>query len=363
MQQYIGLGLMSGTSRDGLDMALCRLTEERGHWQYEILAAETVAYDPQRQEQLEGAMALGASALYALDVSLGHWMGLQAADFLKRNNLKADFVASHGHTVHHQPHLGYTCQIGCGHSLHAAVELPVIADFRQLDVSLGGQGAPLVPVGDRLLFGQYDYCLNLGGFANISYEHDKGRHAFDIVPVGQVLNRLAAQEGLIYDDGGRLAASGVVLPAFAERLKAIPYLIKSGPKSLGEEDVLNAYLPLIEKDEATADLLHTYCVFAAGEIARAIMQKKSDDKDSEISVLVTGGGAWNSFLVERIRYVCGNKVALSVPDAELVNFKEAVVFALLGALRLRGQNNTLKSVTGAVRDSCGGVIFGEMPGV
>ena len=358
MQEYIGLGLMSGTSRDGLDMAACRFREEQGRWQYEILAADTVPYDAERQQQLAGAMDLKASALRELDVTFGAWMGTAAAAFIRKHQLRVDYVASHGHTVYHQPAKGFTQQIGCGHSLFAVLGLPVIADFRQLDVRLGGQGAPLVPIGDRLLFADYDACLNLGGFANISFEQDGERIAFDIVPVGQVLNRLAAREGMVYDVDGALAASGSLIPAFAERLRAIPYLRREGPKSLGEEDVLQSYLPLLD-GSATADLLHTYVDFVAEEIAVVITKRLEKNGNREIMVLATGGGAWNSFLIEKIGYYCGRNAGLVLPEAELVNFKEAVVFALLGALRLSGQTNTLKSVTGASRDSSGGVIYGD----
>lgn len=354
---------MSGTSRDGLDLAACLLRHEQGSWTYDLLAAESIAYDQVWQERLGHAMQLPATDLLALDVDLGRWMGQQANQFIVKHELKPDVLCSHGHTVHHQPECGFTHQIGNPHLLHAATGIPVVADFRQADIALGGQGAPLVPVGDQLLFADYEVCLNLGGIANLSLAHQGQRLAFDIAPANLVLNSLAQREGLPYDEGGRLAFAGRHNKALAAALDALPYYGLTGPRSIGEELVKATYLPLLAQFEApTTDLLHTYGCHVARQIARAIQQASPALAATGYTLLLTGGGALNAFLVEKIGYYCGSEVSVRVPEQQVIEFKEAIVFALLGVLRLRGETNTLASVTGASEDSCGGVLVGTDSG-
>lgn len=358
------LGLMSGTSLDGLDLALCDIEADRGR----ILVAETVPYNAEWRERL--ASLEGASALEYVkaDVELGHYYGRMASAFLRRNGVNADAIASHGHTIFHQPDKGLTAQIGAGDAIAAETGLPVVSNFRTLDVALGGQGAPLVPVGDELLFGEYDACLNLGGIANISYrlksEDGKqkagNRVAFDICPCNMPMNRLAAMLGYPYDKGGINARGGQVHTCLLHELDALDYYSVVGPKSLGKEWFVDQFWPVVKRFvgvvpslSAVRDALATVTAHIAMQIGRVLEARQTG------TLLVTGGGAWNSYLIEQI----GNyrpSTAITVPDALTVNYKEALVFALLGYLRLAGKVNTLASVTGAKCDSVGGNIAGKL---
>lgn len=349
---FHALGLMSGTSLDGTDLAYCCFEETATGWSYKLLAAACVDWSRAWKTELSQAHTLPAEALAALDVRLGTEFGRLAAEFIAAQQLpQPDFVASHGQTVFHQPELGFTTQIGSGAALAAASKLPVICDFRTADVALGGQGAPLVPIGDQLLFGSYTACLNLGGFGNISYEQDGERLAFDTGPANIVLNPIAQQLGHSYDKGGALAASGNVLPELLEKLNALPYYAQLPPKSLGREWIEAAVNPLLPASAAPVDLLRTLVEHIALQIGRVAPQHGN--------MLVTGGGARNTFLIERLQAHCA--CAVHVPDGQLVDYKEAIVFGLLGVLRQLGRANTLASVTGATANACGGAVFLPAP--
>jgi anhydro-N-acetylmuramic acid kinase len=346
------LGMMSGTSLDGLDLALCRFEFDGQRWSHSIVAAETVAYSESEKQDFRDAAFLGGAELIRFDAECGRTMGLRARAFLERQSVRPDFIASHGHTLFHQPHNGFTFQAGSGAHLAAAAGLPVVCDFRSLDVALGGQGAPLVPVGDRLLFGAYDFCLNLGGIANISYELGPDRLAFDICPVNMALNHLAGKLGMEYDRNGEAAGRGLINARLLEQLNGIPFYSLDPPKSLGREWFDLQFLPLIhQSDLQPEDLLATCSEHIAVQIARVMTGWNG-------SVLVTGGGAWNAFLIGRLRKHLGAEII--VPDALTVNFKEALVFAFLGLLRWNSLANTLESVTGASASTSSGVIW--MPG-
>ena len=345
------LGMMSGTSLDGVDMALCEFAD--GGSEYKVLATRAVPYSDGWRRRL-GSL-VGASALeYALaDMELGRLFGKLASDFLHDTGLKADAVASHGHTVFHQPAAGLTTQIGDADAIAAATGLPVVWRFRQLDVALGGQGAPLVPMGDRLLFGRYDARLNLGGIANISY----GSTGFDVCPCNQVFNRLAERLGKPYDDDGGLARRGRIDASLLARLEALGYYRLQPPKSLGREWVDAEVWPLFEDSPLpVGDLLATAVRHVVLRVADAC---HAAAPPAVAKLLVTGGGARNGFLVESLRAALP-QAEVVVPDAQTLDFKEAIVFALLGYLRLSGQVNTLRSVTGARRDSIGGNISGVL---
>lgn len=346
---YRMIGLMSGTSLDGVDIAACTFRFYDARWTYHMDVAETVPYPEEWLLQLRRAPDLSAREFARLHAALGNWYGEQVRRFLDRNRLEADYVASHGHTVFHQPSGGYTTQIGCGAHLAAQSGLPVICDFRSADVALGGQGAPLVPLGDRILFGAFDFCLNLGGIANISWEIGPDRLAFDICPVNMVLNDLASQAGAAYDRNGEIARSGELLPDLLTQLNGLDYYRQPPPKSLGAEWVEKEFRPLLRQSAgSTRDLLATCTEHAAVQIGAALQGWKG-------SLLVTGGGTWNSYLVERIRAHVQAEVV--IPDPLTVNFKEALVFAFLGVRFLRREINALASVTGAVRDSVGGCLY------
>lgn len=344
---------MSGTSLDGVDLALCDLDCDG----YQVVAAETVPYTAEWRQRLSSLENASAYEYALANVELGHYMGRTIASFLKRNNLTADAVASHGHTIFHQPHLGLTTQIGDGDAIAAETGLPVVSNFRTLDVALGGQGAPLVPIGDELLFGQYDACLNLGGIANISYRDGGCRVAYDICPCNMALNTLAGRLGLEYDPDGSNARRGHLCDALLFRLNALSYYCQQPPKSLGKEWYVGEFNPIIEaSDMPVDDLLCTVTHHIAGQIARVLQGQGIG------TLLVTGGGAFNSYLIDCLREMAP-QTQINVPDALTVNYKEAIIFALLGYLRITGNVNTLASVTGAKCDSIGGVLSGIIPGV
>ena len=357
---YTILGTMSGTSLDGLDLACCHFRLQEETWEYTILAAETIPYSDEWQQRLADLMQADALTFIKTDRELGKWMGEQARTFMNRHQLHPQAIASHGHTIFHKPEEGYTVQIGQGFSMMVAAGTPVINDFRSLDVALGGHGAPLVPVGDELLFRKYTYCLNLGGIANISAPGEKGRIAYDICPANGVLNFLAKQLGVPYDDKGAFAASGKVDTQLLATLNSLSYYQQAGPKSLGYEWVQAEVLPLLARtNAAVADMLATFCEHMGQQIAASVgqLQEKAGRKAQE-RLLVTGGGAFNVHLISLLQqHLSPLGVAVVVPDEQTISFKEALIFAFLGALRLRGEPNCLRSVTGAALDNCGGVIF------
>ena len=343
------LGIMSGTSLDGLDIAYCDISDNS----FELIAAATYPYSDEwanRLSTLEHANALD----YALaNVELGHYIGQQINRFRKEHPGHVDAVACHGHTIFHQPHRHLTTQIGDGDAIAAETYLPVVFNFRNLDVALGGQGAPLVPIGDRLLFGQYAACLNLGGIANISYETANNlREAYDICPCNMVLNHLARRKKKPYDDNGLMARKGSVLKPLLSKLDTLDYYHQPIPKSLGKEWFVANILPLINNDEYnTYDLLSTFVEHIAHQVAGAVKGRGID------TMLVTGGGAKNKFLIARLQAQIP-ACHITVPAESIIDYKEAIIFALLGYLRLTRRNNCLSSVTGAQQDNCGGDIAG-----
>jgi anhydro-N-acetylmuramic acid kinase len=353
-ERHAVIGVMSGTSLDGLDIAFCMFNKKHGGWQYRIIYAETVPYTSEWKMRLAGVENLKAIDLALTDIEYGHLIGVLVRSFIRRHNISPDFIASHGHTIYHQPYRRMTLQIGHGAAIAAETGLDVVCDFRTSDVAVGGQGAPLVPVGDRLLFGQFTYCLNLGGFANISYEKHGRRIAFDVCPVNIALNRLAAKAGLEFDEGGALAAQGKLKAGLLHELDGLPYYSAPPPKSLGKEWVLSEFLPLLNSCRIPLkDKMHTLSRHIAGQIAAAC------DGSRKGSILVTGGGAYNHFLVDLIRMKTLHD--LIIPDDPAISFKEALIFAFLGVLRIEGEPNTLRSVTGARRNTIGGAIYAGTP--
>ncbi len=351
MTSYRVVGLMSGTSLDGLDIAFCEFQRAGGRWKFSIRAGETVEYDSEMAAMLVAAHGLSGEKLMEQHTAYGRWMGEQVKRFLSDRGLTADFVASHGHTVFHQPVRGFTFQLGLGSALAAVSQLPVVSDFRTKDVALGGQGAPLVPIGDRGLFGEFDYCLNLGGIANISFEEENRRIAYDISPCNLLLNALAVREGLPYDDRGKLAAEGRVIEPLLQELNNVAYYRKSHPKSLGREDIEHDFLGLLQRTEPTRDLLRTVVEHIAWQIG---VSTDRPWRTSESRMLITGGGAYHDFLVQRIRHHAAMRVEVGGDD--LIRFKEALIFAFLGVLRWCEEPNVLASVTGAPYDHCAGSV-------
>lgn len=349
-REYHVIGLMSGTSLDGLDIAYCRFVMVNGGWSFEIEKAVTIDYNSSWRGQLAGADALSGNDLWRLHVQLGHYFGKQVKEFIFQNNIHVDFVCSSGHTVFHRPELGYTAQIGDGSAIAAECGVNTVCDFRSMDVAFGGQGAPLVPIGDKLLFSNYAYCLNIGGISNISFDHDGHRIAWDVSPANMLLNHYASEMNLLFDENGSIAESGTVHPTLLEQLNGVEYYHTEYPKSLGKEYVFNYFVPLIDRfDISIADKLATLCEHISMEVARATFSNKPQ------KILVTGGGAMNHFLISRIKAHSVHEIV--VPDMKLINFKEALIFAFLGVLRIEKTCNSLKEVTGATQNSIGGAVY------
>ncbi len=356
---YKVIGLMSGSSLDGLDIAHVQLEEVRGQWSYQLLHTACKPYNDEWLSLLQQAANLSVSAFLKLNTRYGRYLGEQINDFIAENAIQhqVHFIVSHGHTVFHEPGSQTTFQLGDGASIAAVSGLPVISDLRALDVALGGQGAPIVPIGDKLLFGNYDYLLNLGGIANMTVYENGCPIAYDICPANQVLNRLAEREGLAMDEGGAIAATGGLLLDVLDGLEANSYYKLPSPKSLSNEDAIGMAFPaLSESSHSTADLLHTVTVHIARQIAAEVA--KAPHNKGEAALLVTGGGAFNTYLITLLTGLLAPLgVKVVVPDDALVKYKEALVMALIGTLRWREEANVLSSVTGASKDSCGGALW------
>lgn len=348
MKDGLGIGLMSGTSLDGLDIALCRFTLENGKYNYQIIKAETIAYSKKLTNSLKFAHQLNARDFFKLNADYGAFLAEKSNQFIKKNKFKPHFISSHGHTVFHEPKNGFSTQLGCGATLAALTGLTTICDFRSLDVALKGQGAPLVPIGDELLFGEFASCLNIGGIANLSFRKKGQRFAYDISIANIALNFLSQKLNIPYDKNGNIARKNGLNLALLHHLNQIPYYKKKGAKSLGREDFEKLILPLLSKIKVE-DGITTFTHHLADQIASNLNQLKLKE------VFCTGGGVHNQFLIELIQSKTKSKVI--VPDRLTIEFKEALIFAFLGHLRLNNQTNTLKSVTGAKINSIGGAIY------
>lgn len=286
-----------------------------------------------------------------LDIIYTSYLGGVIKKFIVDHNInELDFVSSHGHTALHQPEKGITLQIGNHKSISGLINNTVVCDFRKQDVALGGQGAPLVPIGDKLLFSEYDACLNLGGFSNISYNKNNDRIAFDMCPVNIVLNHYCRTIDLDFDDEGKIARSGILNIELLNKLNKLEYYALSHPKSLGIEWVNSNIYPLITKsDLSLKDILRTCIEHMAFQISKEINSKQFRN------VLVTGGGAYNAFLIERLKHLTTTQI--HIPEKEIIDFKEALIFGFLGVLKIRNEVNCLASVTGSKHDHSSGVIY------
>jgi anhydro-N-acetylmuramic acid kinase len=344
------IGVMSGTSLDGIDIVYVRF-DTNDEINFKIINATTIPYNDLWKNRLKGGFHLSGEDLTLLDADYGIFLGETIKSFIEENEIKnIDFIASHGHTIFHNPDKNYTLQIGNTPSISSITGLKTICDFRTQDIALGGQGAPLVPIGDELLFPNYDYCLNLGGFSNISLNKNNQRIAFDICPVNIVLNHYVSKLNLEFDDKGSIASSGKTDEILLKELNALKFYNSTKPKSLGFEFIIETIFPIIDKyDMEIADILRTFVEHIAIQITKKI------DSNSSKKVLITGGGAFNLFLIERIKHYTNTK--LIIPENLLINYKEALIFGLLGLLKDEGKNNCLESVTGAKKDHSSGVIY------
>lgn len=340
---------MSGTSLDGLDLCVAEFTREGNRWTFSILSSETVEYSTEWKKKLKLAHALEEGELQNLDKELSAYIGQKVRFHLQTNHITdAELVGSHGHTVFHEPQKGITLQIGNRPEVREEAGLPVICDFRKADVELGGQGAPLVPVGDALLFNEYDVCLNLGGFANLSVEENGLRTAWDICPMNIGLNHFAHKLGLEYDKGGHIAASNPMDGRVWHALNQLPYYSADPPKSLGREWFEKEIVPKCDR-LTPEESLATLSGHAAVQIAKTLQDIGAR------KVLCTGGGAYNKHIMSLIRQSTSGE--LVIPDNSIVDYKEALLFAFLGLLKHLGEINVLASVTGARQDHSSGVIY------
>lgn len=342
------LGVMSGTSLDGLDLALCSFVKKGAMFEYEIFKTQTIIYPTLFKQKLENAHTLNSYEFIVFHKEYGAYIGEMINLFLSESNIIPDYISSHGHTIFHQPQNGVTFQIGDGAAISAATGIDVIADFRNLDVCLGGQGAPLVPVGDMLLFSDYNYCLNIGGFANVSFENDGKRLAYDICPANIMLNRIAKLFGRDFDKDGDIGRTGKVNNELLRKLNSLPYYSLPEPKSLGREWVDEFVYPLLGNDLSNEDIMRSLYEHISDQIASQLITEKG-------KVLVTGGGALNTFLMELI--ISKSTPRIVIPNKELVDFKEALIFAFMGYLYTKKQVNCLSSVTGAKHDNIGGAMY------
>ena len=339
---------MSGTSLDGIDVAYIHF-EKRDSWTFSILDAVTIPYSKELENELREAIHYENEKLVKFDTTYTKYLASVILSFIKKHQIiEIDAVCSHGHTILHQPDNGITYQIGNQEMLASLIQQKVVCDFRVQDVELGGQGAPLVPIGDELLFSEYDYCLNLGGFANVSFHQNGNRIAYDICPVNIVLNKYAKQLGFEYDDKGNLAKSGEYLMNLGGELNNLPFYKQQPPKSLGLEWVQEEIFPRLEAFKRKEhDILRTFTEHIAQQIAKSFRIRTK--------ILVTGGGAYNNYLLSRIKFY--KDVHLVKPSAELIEYKEAVIFGFLGILRLRDEVNCLKTVTGAAKNHSSGKVY------
>ena len=344
------IGLMSGTSLDGVDICLVSF-KKSDNKKFNIIYNKTFEYEEIWAKKLKESIFLNKKQLNKLDIEYGTLLSDYIKEFIKEFSItKIDLISSHGHTIFHKPEKGITLQIGNGKTINKSTKIQVISDFRTQDVSYQGQGAPLVPIGDLNLFSNYKFCLNLGGFSNISIKDSSGIKAFDICPVNTVLNHYSNKLGYAFDKDGALSKKGGINIDLLNKLNKMSFYRKTGPKSLGIEFVNSKVLPLIEKFSLKPeDVLITYIEHISDQLNRSISEF------SKNKMLITGGGTYNKTLIDSIKRKV--KCELVVPEKKIIDFKEAMIFAYMGLLKSKGKNNCLKSVTGAIKDHSSGRIF------
>ncbi|MDI9320256.1 MAG: anhydro-N-acetylmuramic acid kinase [Phycisphaerales bacterium] len=359
---YQVIGLMSGSSLDGLDICYAQYEETRGKWTAQIWASECIPYSTAWLQDLRMASQKSVPDFLKLHTAYGRYLGECVQAFIAQHELqhKVHFVASHGHTVFHEPQSCTTFQLGDGAAIAAVSGLPVISDLRNMDIALGGQGAPIVPIGDRLLFQDYNVLINIGGIANMTVRNATGKYiAFDVTIANQALNYLTQQLGKDYDENGTIAASGKLLANELLLLANVEYHQAAPPKSLSNEQAINLVRSFIENEQyAISDKLHTLCHFIALQIAASLQSVSIGETIVGKKAIATGGGAFNSFLMELIAVQLNLLgIELTIPDAQIIAYKEALVMGLIGTLRWREEVNVLADVTGAQRDSIGGAFW------
>lgn len=347
--EIIGIGLMCGTSQDALDMCAVKFKPKNSQYQFEIIQSDAIKIPSDLRNKLQKVFESNALNLALLDIEVGKFFGSETKTFIEKHSLDIHFIASHGITIFHQPEQGLTLQIGSGAEIAAITGIDTICNFRNIDVALGGQGAPLVPFADLNLFNTFDFTLNLGGFSNLT-SHRQPLQGFDVTVCNLALNYIVSEMGLSYDEGGLIASKGKSIPEMLSKLNHLEYFELKPPKSLGREWFDKNFAPILDqnKSKAIEDRLYTVCEHIGQQIGVFL---NMEDK----SCLVSGGGAFNETLIGSIKKFAKTEITLA--STEIINFKEAICFAFLGACRLGNFNNTLCSVTGAERDSIGGAVY------
>jgi anhydro-N-acetylmuramic acid kinase len=361
---YRAIGVMSGSSLDGLDIACVEFETSGGRWKMQVLAACCEPYTEEWTEKLRSSTKLAARDYLLLHSEYGHYIGKALNRFIDAHELqyRVGLISSHGHTSFHLPPM-MTGQLGCGAAIAAETGLPVVNELRAMDLAFGGQGAPIVPMGEKMLWGDHAFFLNIGGIANVSWTRPDGSVAFDICPANRVLNMLAAKLGQAYDAGGAIAASGKLHQALLAQLNNLPYYGKPYPKSLANDFGTETVYPLLGNSGVadTADLMRTYVEHIAQQTRRAMLMMLSSGGLTHAGnqrMMVTGGGAFNHFLVQRIAQMLEPLgIVAEAAEPNLVNYKEAIVMAFLGVLRWREEPTVFSSVTGAREDSVGGALW------
>jgi anhydro-N-acetylmuramic acid kinase len=356
---YKVIGLMSGSSLDGLDIAFVQLQENAGKWTYEILQADCLEYDAEWINKLKNAVVLNALDYQLLHTEYGHYIGKKINLFIDNNNLhhQVNLISSHGHTTFHVPEKLMTGQLGDGAAIAAETQLPVVTDLRAMDIAFGGQGAPIVPIGEKLLLGDYTYFLNLGGIANISANINNQFIAFDICAANRILNMLAEEVNLQYDDEGKIAAKGNINSELLDKLNQLEYYKRPFPKSLANDFGIETVYPIIKQTGlSNEDAMRTYVEHIVIQIKNSIAGLQSPIAGGKL--LATGGGAFNLFVLNRLKEVLQEvNIEVIIPEENLIKYKEALIMALMGTLRWREEYNVLASVTGAKRNSIGGALW------
>ncbi len=348
--EYNIIAVMSGTSLDGIDVIYVTFKIDE-IWSFKIHYAETLPYDEIWKKRLKNLIHISSDELKQTDVDYTTYLSEKIGGFISKYYIdNVDFISSHGHTAMHRPEQNITYQIGNLPILAQLMGQTIVCDFRVQDVEFGGQGAPLVPIGDKLLFSEYDFCINLGGFANLSTDHNSSRIAYDICPTNIVLNHYVNKLGYDFDDKGKIAKGGSIDEKLLNELNTLDFYKQDYPKSLGLEWVNQVVFPLIDSyNLKTETILKTFTEHISVQISNEINKKYG------ALVLITGGGAYNEYLISRIKSKTKNKII--IPSKETIEFKEALIFGLLGILKVRGENNCLASVTGAKYDHSSGKIF------
>jgi anhydro-N-acetylmuramic acid kinase len=356
---YKVIGVMSGSSLDGLDIAFVQLQENGGKWSYEILHADCLEYDDAWIKKLKDAVTLNPLNYQLLHAEYGHYLGKQINVFIEKYTLhhQVNLIASHGHTTFHVPEKLMTAQLGDGAAIAAETQLPVVTDLRAMDIAFGGQGAPIVPIGEKLLLGHYTYFLNLGGIANISINTNENFIAFDICAANRVLNMLSEEKNLLFDEDGKIAAAGNINNELLQKLNELEYYKRPYPKSLANDFGIETVFPIIKEFSLPVeDAMRTYVEHVVVQIRNAIRSGELSVASGQL--LVCGGGAFNSFLIIRLKEILSElNIQVVIPDESLVKYKEALIMAMIGTLRWREEYNVLSSVTGAKRNSIGGALW------